>query len=136
MVCPYCHHDTSVENSRLQKRSNQVWRRRQCKACKAVFTTHEAIDLSSTLLVHRSGSTQPFIADLLFTDILLALQDRKDCYLAARETTHTTIKILLKNPNKPLFEAKQISAAASVVLKKLDKRAYLRFVSEHPSLQN
>ena len=135
MVCIYCGSETSVENSRLQKRSNQVWRRRQCKACRAIFTTHEAIDLSSTLLVRNNGSCVPFIADLLFTDILLALQDRKDCYIAARETTHTAVGNLLKLPNSPLFETKQISEASAKVLKRLDKRAYLRFVSEHPSLQ-
>ena len=135
MRCLYCSADTEVTNSRLQRRNNNVWRRRQCKACRAVFTTHEAIDLSSTLLVQNRGSETPFLADLLFTDILMAMGDREDCYAAAREATHTVIRKLLKLPDKPLFEAKTISRAAAGVLLKLDKRAYLRYVSEHPSLQ-
>ena len=135
MKCLYCGDDTEVTNSRLQRRSNQVWRRRLCKACRAVFTTHEAIDLGSTLLVDRGGRTEPFEADKLYTEVLLALQDRKDCYKDAREITNTVIQKLLKIPEKPLFEAKQISRAAGGVLARLDKQAYLRYVSEHPSLQ-
>jgi transcriptional regulator NrdR family protein len=72
---------------------------------------------------------------MLFTEVLLALQDRKDCYLAAREVTSTVIKQLLKLPNKPRIEPKQISEATAKVLKRLDKRAWMRYAAEHPSLQ-
>jgi transcriptional repressor NrdR len=135
MVCIYCGAKTQVSNSRLQKRANQVWRRRFCSRCKAVFTTHESVDLSSTLLVDSNGSMKPFVPDMLFTEVLLALQDRKDCYLAAREVTNTVIKQLLKLAEKPVYKPKQISSAAGAVLKRLDKRAWLRFAAEHPSLQ-
>lgn len=134
MVCIYCGGETIVANSRRQKRNNQVWRRRKCGACGAIFTSHEAIDLSSALVVD-SGRPTPFISDMLFTEILLALQDRKDCYLAAREVTATVTKELLKLPDKPRIDPKQISQAAAKVLKRLDKRAYLRYLAEHPSLQ-
>src|SRR3990167_3416257 len=134
MNCIYCGGETEVTNSRAQKRSNQVWRRRHCKACGAVFTSHEAIDLSSALVVD-CGRPEPFTTDMLFTEILLALQERKDCYLAAREVTSTVIRELLKLPDKPRIEPKQISRAAAKVLKRLDKRAYLRYMAEHPSLQ-
>src|SRR4051794_11213112 len=127
MVCVYCGAKTQVSNSRLQKRSNQVWRRRFCSRCKATFTTHEAVDLSSTLLVDSTGRVGPFLPDMLFTEVLLALQDRKDCYLAAREVTNTVIKQLLQLPEKPVYKPKQISSAAGAVLKRLDRRAWLRF---------
>lgn len=135
MVCLYCGQDTFVTNSRLQKRSNQVWRRRQCKACRAIFTTLEAVDLPSTLIVDSRGRSEPFLPDKLYTEVLLALQDRKDCYQDAREVTNTVIKQLLKLPNKPLFRPEQITKATADVLKRLDRRAYLRFAAEHPSLQ-
>jgi transcriptional repressor NrdR len=135
MVCVYCGHETKVTNSRLQKRSNQIWRRRQCEACKAVFTTHEAIDLSQTLLVGSGGSQHPFLPDRLYSDLLEALQDRKDRYIAAREVTSTIIQKLQKNTNGPLFSTKLISKAAAEILKRFDKRAYLRYIADHPSLQ-
>lgn len=133
MNCIYCGGDMDVVNSRAQKRSNQVWRRRRCKSCGAVFTSHEAIDLSRALVVD-SGRPTPFITDMLFTEVLLALQDRKDCYLAAREVTSTVIRDLLKLPNKPQIDPKQISQATAKVLKRFNRRAWLRFVAEHPSL--
>jgi transcriptional repressor NrdR len=135
MQCVYCGHETKVTNSRQQKRNNQVWRRRKCVVCKAVFTTHEAVDLPSALLVQSGTSAKPFLPDLLFTEVLLALQDRKNCYIDAREATNTVINQLLKMPGKPLFTPQQISQAASRVLGRLDKRAQLRFIAEHPSLQ-
>lgn len=134
MVCIYCGGETGVVNSRKQKRSNQIWRRRKCGACGAVFTSHEVIDLSSALVVD-SGLPTPFISDVLFTEVLLALQDRKDCYLAAREVTSTVIRELLKSPDLPRIDPKQISQMTAKVLKRLDKRAYLRYLAEHPSLQ-
>ncbi|MEK7561866.1 MAG: hypothetical protein AAB541_03320 [Patescibacteria group bacterium] len=82
-----------------------------------------------------SGRPTPFISDMLFTEVLLALQDRKDCYLAAREVTSTVIRELLKLPTSPKIDPKQISQATSKVLRRLDKRAHLRYVAEHPSLQ-
>lgn len=133
MVCIYCGGKTGVVNSRAQKRNNQVWRRRRCVACGAVFTSHETIDLSSALVVD-SGRPTPFISDMLFTEVLLALQDRQDCYLAAREVTSTVIRELLKLPEKPRIDSKQISQATAQVLKHLDKRAHLRYLAEHPSL--
>jgi transcriptional repressor NrdR len=135
MVCLYCGNETEVSNSRWQKRANQVWRRRQCKVCRAIFTTHEAIDMSSALLVDRAGKQAAFESDLLFTELLLALQDRRDCYIAAREATSTVIARLLRLPGSPLFSSKQISNTSAQVLRKLDKRAWLRYVAEHPSLQ-
>jgi transcriptional regulator NrdR family protein len=101
--CLYCNSDTSVINSRLQKRANQVWRRRQCKACKAVFTTLEAVELPLALFVDSRGRSEPFLPDKLYTEILLALQDHKDAYIAAREVSNTVIMQLLKLPEKPFF---------------------------------
>lgn len=65
----------------------------------------------------------------------MAMGDRKDCYVAAREATHTVTQKLLKLSDKPLIQAKTISRVAAGVLSRLDRRAYLRYVSEHPSLQ-
>lgn len=135
MVCLYCNGKTEVINSRAQKRNNQVWRRRKCLKCKAVFTSHEVVELESALYVDKAGTPTPFLPDLLFTEMLLALGDHKKPYLAAREATKTVIQRLLKLPNKPFFTPQQISLAGGEVLSKLDRRAHLRFVSEHPSLQ-
>ena len=134
MVCIYCGADTKVSNSRLQKRNNQIWRRRQCLGCQAIFTSHEAIDLSSGLLVGLEAP-KAFNEDLLYSDLLMALKDRKDAYTAAREACYTVIQQLLKLPQKPQFTTTDISRVCAVVLKRLDQPAYHRFYADHPSLQ-
>jgi transcriptional repressor NrdR len=135
MVCIYCGGETKVTNSRLQKRSNQVWRRRECLVCQSVFTTHESIELESALSVETNGQNGPFLPDLLLKELMLALQDRKDVYTASREVLATIVNKLLALPQKPLFKPTDISKTTAEVLKRFDKRAYLRYVAEHPSLQ-
>jgi transcriptional repressor NrdR len=135
MVCVYCGNDTGVINSRWQKRSNQVWRRRQCLTCQSVFTTHEQIELESVLSVERNGQTQAFMPDLLLNELMMALKDRKDVYTASREVLSTIVRRLLSLPQKPLFKPADISKTTAEVLKRFDKQAYLRYVADHPSLQ-
>ena len=135
MVCVYCGGKTKVTNSRHQRRSNQVWRRRQCKACVAVFTSHEALELPSAIYVLYEGSTQPFLPDRLYTDVLLALSDRKNCYIEARELTDTITQKLLQTDTKPYLQPKQISQVASEVIKRFNRGAWLRYIAEHESLQ-
>jgi len=65
----------------------------------------------------------------------MALQDRKDVYTASREVMGTVVTKLLTLPQKPVFSPKDISEAVSVVLMRFDKRAHLRYVADHPSLQ-
>jgi transcriptional repressor NrdR len=136
MVCVYCGSATHVNNSRLQKRNNQVWRRRKCEKCGQIFTTHEAADLSDLFQVEKNNEYRPFISDILFTEVLLTLSHRKDCYSASREVTATIIQSLTKGRVEPLIKTSEISQISSDVLKRLDRRAWLRFVAEHPSLQN
>lgn len=131
MVCPYCNSKTSVENSRTQKRSNQVWRRRACKACKAVFTTHEAIDLSSALLVQKSASLEPFVQDRLFASILECMPHRVDKYLAARETSQGVVIKLTTLQSAATVSTVQIAELTAKKLKVLDKKAYLHYTANH-----
>lgn len=132
MVCIYCNGKTRVFNSRRQVRNNNVWRRRKCLSCGAVFTSVESPDLSSSLSVNRMGVYEPFLEDLLFTEILLALQDRKDCYSAARELTNSVIRNLVREEGAS-FTPHLISAATSKVLKRFNRRAYQRYAADHPS---
>jgi len=135
MICIYCGGDTKVINSRLQKRNNQVWRRRQCLVCQSVFTTHEQIEYSSALSVEGPDGTQPFLPGLLLNELYQALAHRKDVYTASEEVLAIVIRNLLKLPSSPLFKPSDITGVTSGVLKRFDRRAYLRHLVDHPSLQ-
>lgn len=135
MVCVYCGGDTKVTNSRLQRRNNHVWRRRQCLACGSIFTTHESVELESALSVDNLGMLKPFLPDLLLKELMQALRHRKDVYTASGEVLATIVRNLLLLPQKPVFMPTDISQISGEVLKRFDRRAYLRYVAEHPSLQ-
>jgi hypothetical protein len=66
---------------------------------------------------------------------MYALQDRKDAYTASREVLGTVVRKLLSLPQKPVYSPKDISETTAAVLKRFDKRAFLRYQAEHPSLQ-
>jgi len=134
MKCIYCNGETRVVNSRPQKRNNQIWRRRRCVSCGAIVTTHESINLSSLLIVDVGTKLQPFSIDRLFTEVLLAVQEHKNCYEVAREVTDTIVAKLLRTPGKPVYDTKQISKTTAQVLKRLDRHAWLRYIAEHPSV--
>jgi transcriptional repressor NrdR len=134
MVCIYCGSETEVYNSRPQKRSNQVWRRRRCFKCQAAFTTLENVDYANVLRINVQGTYKPFLADILYTEVLLALSDRKNAYIEAREITNTIIKNLMQLPSHPLFRPTDISQMAAKVLERFDKRAWHRYAAEHPSV--
>jgi len=67
---------------------------------------------------------------------MLALKDRIDVYTASREVLGTIVRRLLTLNQKPVYAPKDISKITSEVLKRFDKRAYLRYQADHPSLQN
>lgn len=136
MVCEYCGSQTSVVNSRRQKRSNQIWRRRRCQGCGAVFTSHEAFYLPTAFSVNTGGRVAPFEPDKLFGEILLSLQTRTDVYMVARELSATITRNLLKNAPDGLILSQDISRQVAATLKRFDRPAYLRYLAEHPWLHN
>lgn len=135
MVCLYCGSQTQVINSRRRQRNNQVWRRRKCLACQAIFTSSEAVELESALSVNADGRIEPFIPDLLLYELINCLKHRSDAYTASRELLDTIVQRLLTLPQKPLFTTNDINRVSAQILKRFDRRAYLRWCVEHPSLQ-
>lgn len=133
MVCVYCGGETKVANSRPLKRNNQVWRRRKCLVCKAVFTTREAVELETALVVVKNGQNRPFLAGLLRKELMDALKHREDVYTASEELLGAIVRQLLALPGRPVFQADDIARVTSEVLKRFDKRAHLRYIADHPS---
>lgn len=110
MVCPYCSSKTHVTNSRPRSKGTQVWRRRECKSCKSIWSTHEVIDLSTSHKIEDSKKQlRPFSRDILYVSIKDALSHRKTPTSEATGLTETVISKLLhikasKLSTKKLFE--------------------------------
>jgi transcriptional regulator NrdR family protein len=133
MVCLYCSSPTQVKNSRLQKRANQVWRRRQCIACGSNFTTHEIAEYGSTIMVKRSPrELNPFSRDLLFVSIFESCKHRKTALADASALTLTIIGELVKIVEDGSLERDTVVAIATTVLERFDAAAGTMYAAYHP----
>ena len=132
MVCIHCGGKTDVINSRLQKRTDSVWRRRKCRECQAVFSTTESPDFQAEWLV-QSGSRhiEPFSRDKLFLSLYDSAQHRKTAIRDAGALTDTVINKLRPAVHDSQVAAATITRTAQVVLNRFDKAAGVRYTALH-----
>ncbi len=131
MVCIYCASGTQVINSRHQKRSNQVWRRRQCRGCASVFTTEETVDFTKSIVVGTpSGSYEPFERDKLLLSVYDALRHRNT---AQTDATALTVTIVgkLTAIHVATITSTTIATTAHEVLRRFDSAAAVHYKAFH-----
>lgn len=132
MVCHTCSSDTKVINSRLQKRSNQVWRRRQCLSCSLVFTTHEISDLESLWRIKdRQGALTSFNRDKLFMSLYRSLQHRPTALTDAGDLANTVITKLSSEIRGGLINPLLIIQIVIVTLHRFDSLASAHYQAYH-----
>ena len=133
MVCIYCGGETKVVNSRHQKKTNQVWRRRRCLACQGVFTSYEGADLASSLVFRRNlAHLEPFQRDRLFLSIYEACRHRKTAETDARALTDTILAKLRGKIQDASVDRTQLVSVSSEVLKRFDRAACTAYLAFHP----
>lgn len=131
MVCIYCSGSTQVINSRLQKKLNQVWRRRRCQSCNAVFTTHEAADLNAALLVASGKQLRPFVRDKLYLSIYSSLKHRKTAINDAGPLADTVISNITSLAQQSTIERSLIISSVTAVLTNFDTAAATHYQAFH-----
>lgn len=132
MVCIHCGQKTQVINSRLQQRANQIWRRRACLGCRAVFTTLESADYSAAWLVKGlSGSLTPFSRDRLFLSLYASCKHRQAAVNDAGALADTIRRQLLPQVRDGVVTARAITAAAQVALDRFDRAAAVHYQAFH-----
>jgi transcriptional repressor NrdR len=132
MVCVYCGGRTQVTNSRPQKRLHQVWRRRACASCGAVFTTNEAVDFSTSLVVRgHNGAIRPFSRDQLFVSILRAVGHRPAPVDDAGALTATVTGKLVHGTKTAAIAREDIITTALHTLKHFDHAAAVQYAAYH-----
>jgi transcriptional repressor NrdR len=132
MVCIHCGHKTQVVNSRLQKRNNQVWRRRHCLQCGALFTTQEAALYGASWSVRgKDGSLQPFLRDKLLLSLYRSCQHRPQALRDAAGLADTVIKKIGSEVKAGAVEASIIAQAAQVALNRFDTAASTHYQAFH-----
>jgi transcriptional repressor NrdR len=122
-----------VVNSRLQKRSNFIWRRRKCIKCGAIFTTVESPDYLTPWRVRSiKGKLSPFSRDKLFLSVYNSCQHRKHATQDAALLTDGLIKGLVSDKaTDGVIEDKLIKRNVLVVLNRFDKVASTHYLAFH-----
>jgi transcriptional repressor NrdR len=134
MVCIYCHGDTRVTNSRLQKQANQVWRRRQCIECGNNFTTHEIADSRTAIIVRYSPKVlKPFSRDTLFISVYESCKHRAQAVSDASALTQTILAKLYDHLDDSVLERDTIAAVTLAVLGRFDSSAATMYSAYHPA---
>ena len=133
MVCIYCGGETKVANSRLQKKTNQIWRRRLCLACGAIFTTEEqAVTDTSLLFIPKIGRSEPFLREKLLLSVYEALRHRKTAISDATALCDTIWQRLLPYIQSASLDRDHVVQVSSDVLKKFDQAAATTYLAYHP----
>lgn len=134
MECVYCTGSTRVVNSRRQKKTSSIWRRRACRSCSSIFTTLEKPALDQALrVVNGSGGLSPFDNNQLFVDIYLSLGHRRNPVQDAGAITNTVIMKLLKEVKNATVSSSSIKQLTATTLKNFDKAAFVQYVAFYPA---
>lgn len=133
MVCIYCGFSTQVINSRQQKRLNQVWRRRRCLQCGAVFTSHEAVDLGASVTISSdSRSLTPFNQNALLISIYDCCRHRATAASDAQALLQTILSQLRPQIADGVLRRDAITATTYQVLSRFDIPAATMYKAYHP----
>jgi len=131
MVCSYCQSDTQVINSRHQKRANQVWRRRKCNSCHAIFTTIERIEATQAYRVLHKGLMRPFSRELLLISVYESLKHRTNPAMDAADLTNTIVSLLFQAAEASVLTREQIVEITAAVLERFDTVAAVHYRAFH-----
>lgn len=134
MVCIHCGGETKVVNSRLQRRNNQVWRRRRClnPDCGALFTSEESADYGSAWAVRNaSGGLKPFSRDKLLLSLHGSLKHRPTALQDAGGLADTVIRRLAAAVTDGALESHAIISTTLVALNRFDKAAGVHYAAHH-----
>jgi transcriptional regulator NrdR family protein len=132
MVCVYCSGATHIVNSRAQKRSNSVWRRRKCRDCGLIFSTEESVQYENIwLVVDPSGSYSPFSLDRLQMSLYRSCQHRQVALKDAAALTRTIIQKLRPKFSDGLISSQTIAQVSQVALNRFDRAASVNYGAYH-----
>lgn len=140
MICPFCNHKkTSVSNVRPRKQRSEIWRRRTCKRCAAIFTTHETPHLDATARVYKTEAShidsEPFNIGILTVDIASCFQhDTKHGAASAYSLARTVeIQLLeaLEKTSPIAIKKETITHVTLRSLKNYDTSAAMQYAAKH-----
>lgn len=132
MFCINCFHkNTTVANTRPNKKQPQIWRRRHCHRCGATFTTYERPSLADNKpVVTPSGEEVSFNLGKLILSIAKAFthapqEAETNAYWLAQ-----TVEDTLSTEQK-VVTPEDIEVTTHNVLKRYDEMAAIQYAAQH-----
>jgi len=138
MFCINCFHvNTSVVNSRPQKKQPLVWRRRKCSHCGSTFTTEERPSLAHNVTVHLGSDaltkSETFNLGKLIISIAGSFSHAPDEAQYSSLWLAQTVEQQL-SVEKQSITPDEIAVVAHHVLKKYDELAAVQYAAKHQLL--
>jgi transcriptional repressor NrdR len=135
MHCPFCQSDLSqVVDKRSVKGSGEIRRRRECLKCHRRYTTYERVSPVEYFVIKRDGRRELFDSAKLRSGLERALEKRPS--VSEIDKIVGKIEKRVKSKDKKEIETKVIGREVLSELKKLDKVAYIRFVSVYRQFED
>lgn len=136
MKCPYCGFEESkVIDSRPTDDNERIRRRRECLKCGERFTTYEAIERIPIIVIKKDGSREPFSAEKLLRQMLIACGKRA-VPIETIERAVFDIEATLQNSLQREVKSSLIGELALEKLRDIDEVAYVRFASVYKEFRD
>lgn len=132
MKCIFCGADTHVTDKR--EAPDGTRRRRECLKCKKRFTSYEKPEKKDIVIVKKDGRREAFSKEKLKIGLMKACEKRPVSVNEIDEVIEDIKERLLRKGKEVKSEA--LGKLIINKLKKLDKVAYIRFVSVYLNFQN
>lgn len=133
MICIYCFHaKTKVTNSRSQKKSPIIWRRRTCLNCHKIFSSYER---PSTDLLRVAHSLEDSLTPLSVGKLTLSIAKSFSHNLHSAEydsmNLAQTVELKLLSLNKNPLVSDEIADITYETLKRYDELAAIQYAAQH-----
>ena len=127
MLCPVCHHDSKVVETRLNDNGTTIRRRRECTYCGKRFTTYEKIEDMPLIVLKKDGRKELFDGSKILKGLVKACEKRT-ISLEQLEEFVDEVERDLKN-NYTEVHSEVIGQTVMDKLIALDEVSYVRFAS-------
>jgi transcriptional repressor NrdR len=137
MRCPFCKEDDDkVIDSRSTEGGRCIRRRRRCLACERRFTTYERIEEAIKLaVIKRDGSRVPYDRMKMLEGVRQAAYKRPITSERIEQVVDEVEEHLVSNFEKEV-SSKTIGERLAMVLRRVDKVAYVRFASVYRQFED
>ena len=127
VLCPVCHLDSKVVETRLNDNGTTIRRRRECTYCGKRFTTYEKIEDMPLIVLKKDGRKELFDGSKILKGLVKACEKRP-ISLEQLEEFVDEVERDLKN-NYTEVHSEVIGQTVMDKLIALDEVSYVRFAS-------